>query len=231
MSKSWSVILDKIEPFVIRKGITSFVNPYSMLVLENNLQVAKGIDYWHIDGISLVQSVNKNLGKEIQRCSFDETSLAPIIFEYARVNNLSLAIIGTTNESLKRAVSQIEISHNVNVRYSRNGYFDNESEAQKSIASIQKLKIDIVICGMGTPHQENFLMSLKNSGWDGYGYTCGGYLHQTAQKANYYPPIYDKLNIRWIYRILDEPKLISRYFIKYPIFFLKFKLFNRNRLK
>jgi exopolysaccharide biosynthesis WecB/TagA/CpsF family protein len=228
MSESWETILDKITPFALRRGLTSFVNPYSMLILERHLDVARGIDYWHVDGISLVHLINKSLNKDITRHSFDETSLAPVVFKHARENNLSIAIIGTTDEAVSKAVHQIEKSHQIKVAYHRNGYFLNELETSQCISLISQMHIDIVICGMGTPYQENFLIKLKDSGWNGYGYSCGGYLHQTASKGDYYPPIYDKLNMRWIYRIIDEPKLISRYFLKYPVFFLKFKIFNRN---
>ena len=87
---------------------------------------------------------------------------------------------------------------------------------------IKNLNPDIVICGMGTPLQEHFLADLQKLGWGGIGYTCGGFLHQTARDIQYYPEWIDKYNIRWIYRIYDEPKLFKRYFWEYPKFFVYF---------
>ena len=70
---------------------------------------------------------------------------------------------------------------------------------------------------MGTPKQEEFLLDLSQAGWKGTGYTCGGFLHQTAQNIKYYPKWIDLFNLRAIYRIYDEPRLIKRYMLEYPI--------------
>jgi N-acetylglucosaminyldiphosphoundecaprenol N-acetyl-beta-D-mannosaminyltransferase len=204
------------------KGIASFVNPYSMLILANNEPVAESIDYWYVDGISLVKAIEKYEQKNIGRFSFDDTSIAPLVFDFAKNNNKTVAIIGTKELIIQKAVMAIEKKFAISILYYRNGYFKNDFELQDCIDTISNKNIDIVICGMGTPYQEDFLIKLKKTRWDGYGFTCGGYLHQIATKENYYPVIFDKLNIRWMYRIIDEPKLLKRYFYCYPIFFAKY---------
>ena len=106
----------------------------------------------------------------------------------------------------------------LNVVGFRDGYIQ-DNERKSLYQNIKTLNPDIVICGMGTPLQEQFLVDLQKTGWDGIGYTCGGFLHQTARNIQYYPKWIDKYNIRWIYRIYDEPKLFKRYFWEYPKFF------------
>ncbi|MEN2400550.1 WecB/TagA/CpsF family glycosyltransferase [Flavobacterium sp. MC2016-06] len=224
--KSWKIIIQKITNFEIKKGLTTFVNPYSMLLLKERNDIAEEIDHWYVDGISLVNKLNKYYKLKNNRFSFDDTSLAPIIFNHSRINNLSIAIIGTKEEYINKAVNAIEGKYNVKIAYARNGYF-KDYEKEDCINLLVKEKLDVVICGMGAPYQEIFLIDLKNAGWSGYGYTCGGYLHQIAKKKNYYPTFFDKLNIRWIYRIIDEPKLFQRYLIDYPDFFLKFHKFRK----
>ena len=64
--------------------------------------------------------------------------------------------------------------------------------------------------------QEQFLIDLQKSGWQGVGYTCGGFLHQTAKGIQYYPKWVNRLGLRAFYRMYDEPQLIKRYFIEYP---------------
>lgn len=228
--KSWKIIISKINNFEIKKGLTTFVNPYSMLLLKNREDIVEEIDYWYVDGISLVKKLNKYYKLKNNRFSFDDTSLAPIVFDYARTNNLNIAIIGTKEEYIHKAILAIEDKYNLKIGYYRNGYF-TANEKNDCIEFLTKKKFDVVISGMGTPYQEFFLIDLKKAGWNGYGYTCGGYLHQIAQKINYYPIFFDKLNIRWIYRIIDEPKLFIRYFVYYPIFFLKFYKFKKNTKK
>lgn len=229
---AWNTILSKLpSDFKMQKGITSFVNPFSMFKLQEEELIANHIDYWYVDGSLLVNMFNVLFRKHYRRFSFDDTSLAPIVFRYAKENKLKVAIIGTKEEYIGAAIDNIEKKHGIEVTYYRNGYFGSKEEKIACYNQIIDNRIDIVICGMGTPYQEEFLIKLMDCGWSGYGFTCGGYLHQTAQKADYYPPIFDKLNIRWMYRIIDEPKLVKRYFVLYPIFVVKFLLFTLKKKK
>jgi len=230
MNNGWFCILNKINRFTFEKGIYSFINPYSFLLLENKMELSDKVDFWLVDGISLVNYLNKNLNLNISRHSFDETSLAPLIFNYAKQLNLKIAIIGTKKDVIDEAVANISSRHSINIEYSRNGYFNNSAEREECYSVIINRGIELVICGMGTPFQESFLIGLKEKGWNGYGFTCGGYLHQISKKVDYYPKFVDTYNLRWVYRIYDEPRLIKRYFFYYPLFFLKFGKFLR-RLK
>ncbi|MEC7527357.1 MAG: glycosyltransferase, partial [Bacteroidota bacterium] len=49
-----------------------------------------------------------------------------------------------------------------------------------------------------------------------------GFLHQSFQNTDYYPNWVNKLNVRWLYRIYNEPKLIKRYTIDYSWFLVVF---------
>lgn len=225
MIENWEKIVSKVDNFKIRKGATSFINPYSLLILKDQNEVASEIKYWCVDGISLVNKINSYFGKNIKRFSFDDTSVAPIVFQFAKESKLKIAIIGTTEEYLHKSVACLKRKYGIEVAYSRNGYFLSDAEKKKCFAEIIAKNIEMVVCGMGTPYQELFLIELQEKGWDGFGFTCGGYLHQIAKKENYYPRLFDKLNIRWIYRIIDEPRLFKRYGFDYPRFFVKFREF------
>lgn len=230
MNRSWLYIVERVNNFEMKKGVYSFINPYSMLRLRRYPEIAQQIDSWYVDGISLVHRLNDS-GIETTRLSFDDTSLAPVVFSYAKENKLKIALVGTKEEFISTAVSNIERKYDVKVEYYRNGYFVSDTERQAVLQELCERKIDIVICGMGTPHQERFLIDLRAFGWRGYGFTCGGYLHQIAQKENYYPPLFNSLNIRWLYRIFDEPKLFRRYALHYPKFFISFFFFLKGRKK
>jgi exopolysaccharide biosynthesis WecB/TagA/CpsF family protein len=219
-SATYEIIIEKIGAFGINEGLTSFVNPYSMLQLSDKHEVINDIDYWCADGISLVKLVKLFYGKNISRYSFDDASMAPMLFDYVKNNNLTLAIIGTKADIIDLAIRNIEYKYGVKVTYFRNGYFTCE-ELKQTIDTIINNDIKVIICGMGTPLQEEFLIKLKQAGWRGYGYSCGGYLHQMAKSQNYYPDFFSKYNLRWAYRIYDEPKLVSRYIVKYPAFMFK----------
>lgn len=228
VNDSWLTILSKAKDFEISKGITSFVNPYSMLLLKDLPDIANDVDNWCVDGISLVDSFNRiKIGKQVHRFSFDETSIAPNVFNFIKDRNLRVAIVGTKEEYIKKAVMVIESKYSIKVDYFRNGFFYTKEEMDNCIELILNRNFDVVICGMGTVNQEKFLIDLKKKGWTNFGFTCGGYLHQIAKREKYYPFLFDRLDVRWIYRIIDEPKLFKRYLFEYPKFFIQFRSFKK----
>lgn len=212
-------VLEKIQSSECRtpKGITTFLNPFSYSVLRNN-KCLEEFDAIYVDGISMVLILGL-FGISVTRRSFDMTSTAREVFLSCRSASKSIAVIGSTDANA-RIFSEIIGTefHGAHIVYSRGGYFTGDQEQLGSIDEIVKINPDIVICGMGAGKQEQFLVDLKERGWSGSGFTCGGFIHQTAAKGiRYYPKYVDKLHLRWLYRIFDEPKLIKRYAVSYPI--------------
>ena len=211
------------------KMITTFLNPFSYLLARSNKDQLSHFNI-NIDGGLLVILLNL-FGFKYKRKSFDMTSLAPVVFNDAIKNNKSLYFIGSKPKVIDLAIKNIQDQFpKLNICGYRDGYI-NDNEMVVVLDIINSLKADYVICGMGTPLQEQFLIDLKNSGWTGKGYTCGGFLHQTAAGIRYYPNWVNTLGLRAFFRMYDEPKLIRRYFIDYPhaIIIIIFDLF-KNKL-
>lgn len=196
----------------------TFLNPYSYLYFRKSPDDFKEFDYILADGILFVLML-RILGVRTKRVSFDMSSLAPLVFSQAETSNSSIAIIGSAEGVVESAVASLRTDYpKLNVIELRNGYFKDKEETAHYIEKLSSLSPDIVIVGMGTPNQERFINALSRSGWEGTAFTCGGFLHQTSKKGNtYYPKIFDKLHLRWLYRIIDEPKLFYRYFALYPL--------------
>lgn len=195
-----------------------FLNPYSYMVLRQSKEL-KNFKKCKIffDGITLVWLSNIIGKKIVERVSFDDSSIAPTVFNHCVAKKLKLGIIGSKTETLLTVKKILEKKYKgLNIYYVHDGYFDDSH----SVDIIKKASCcDVVICSMGSPKQEVFLKSLREFDWGGIGYTCGGYLDQLveAKGRNYYPKWVDKLNLRWLYRIYKEPKrLIYRYLINYP---------------
>lgn len=217
------------------KKLITFLNPYSYLIARKDINLFSNFTI-KIDGGLLVKTLKIFGFKNVIRESFDMTSLAPIVFSNSIEKSSSIYLIGTKPNTIDIAIRNIkEIYPSLNIVGYKHGYIKNEIEKKEILQDICKVNPDIVICGMGTPLQESFLLDLQNIGWQGTGYTCGGFLHQTAENIKYYPEWIDKYNLRWAYRIYDEPKLFKRYFVYYPLFFiyftkdyLNYKNFNKN---
>lgn len=200
------------------KKLTTFLNPYSYILARQEVKLLENFNI-EVDGIALVMILRFFNIICVQRKSFDMTSLAPIVFNNAVEESKSVYFIGAERGVIDQAIVNIRSRYpKLNVIGFKHGYFNNQKERFQVLKNINKMNPEIVVCGMGTPLQENFLFDLQSLGWTGLGYTCGGFLHQTAKGIEYYPKWIDKYNLRWIYRIYDEPKLLFRYIIDYPKF-------------
>ncbi len=198
-------------------GMYAFLNCFSYLYYRKNVELYKNYKTIYCDGI-LMQKLVSLAGIKTQRISFDMTSLAPVVFGYAEKNNKTIAIVGSDRNSNEIAVRTIlERYPKLNIIEKRNGYFKNADEENIYLDMLRQIDPDILIVGMGTPAQDIFLSKIYLREWDGVAFTCGGFLHQTAKNGNkYYPDFFNKYNLRWLYRIIDEPKLLYRYLFDYP---------------
>ncbi len=201
--------------------LTTFLNPYSYLLARENPQLFKEFDSICIDSIALVKILKIFGLADVIRKSFDLTSLAPTVFNDAIQTSKSIYFIGTKPKVIDDAIENIKLLYpELNIVGYRDGYINDTRESV--LKNIVDIHPDIVVCGMGTPLQEQLLIDLQNIGWTGTGYTCGGFLHQIASNIQYYPQWADKYHLRWAYRIYDEPKLFKRYFWEYPKFLMVF---------
>lgn len=201
-----------------KSGSVTFLNLYSYMMNRKNSDVFKSFDYVGVDGAMLVLAF-RAIGVKVVRLSFDFTSIANRFFESCCSDKKTLYVVGSEQKHIEKFVSKISDRYlGINVAGYRNGYFTNEEERELEFSKIINSGADYLLVGMGSPFQEEFVAGLKRKGWSGNAITCGGFIHQTAGSGgdDYYPKIFDKLNIRWVYRIYDEPVLFKRYFLEYP---------------
>lgn len=201
------------------KGIFTFINPFSYLKIRTQSAELIEFDNLGFDGISMciVWKILHHI--DVKRTSFDFTSFAQIVFDLIERTGKSLYIIGSKHNEIEQFIEKISQQYTrLNISGYRNGYFTGDADRTESVNTIIALNPDIVIVGMGAGIQEKFLIDLKKAGWSGCGFTCGGFIHQTAKAGiQYYPQYINKLHLRWLFRIFDEPKLFKRYVFQYPV--------------
>lgn len=206
-----------------KKSVT-FVNNFTYLQWRINHVDISHIDKIYADGILFCLLLKLLTRKSVSRYSFDGTSAATDVFNFCSIHKKSIYLLGSTEDCNLQASINIKTAFpNLIIAGRRNGYLKKSGDAELIIQHIINCKADIVIIGMGAGLQETFQKQLsQHNDWQGGSYTCGGYIHQTASKINYYPNFINKMHLRWLYRIIDEPKLIKRYLILYPksIFFI-----------
>ena len=210
-----------------RCNLITFINPLSVFLSSFKPDFLANLDKFdavYADGILLARAASYFTGIQVPRISFDGNSIAEDVFRYCAKEKLSLALIGGKDDVAENASRLFSQHFEINISYFRHGYFSSANEMQNCVQAICKSDAAVVICGMGAPHQEHFLLELKKSGWIGTGFSCGGYLDQAIQSdIKYYPEWVNRLHLRALYRLCREPRRLGRrYFIEYQLFFLAF---------
>ncbi|MCR4769939.1 MAG: WecB/TagA/CpsF family glycosyltransferase [Bacteroidaceae bacterium] len=218
------IIDTETKPFELilnDKGkIYTFLNPVSYLEALKNKELFKQFDGIYADGSILATAINIMYGEKVTRRSFDMTWVAPKLMEHVQKEHKTLYIIGSQQKSVEKAVDVFKkMYEGINIIGYRNGYLVSEEEKDEEAKNIAKLNPDFVIVGMGIITQEDFLIKVMNAGYQGIGFTCGGFIHQTAMnEIHYYPKWINRMNIRFLYRMWKEPHTRIRY-IKAGIIF------------
>lgn len=216
--------------FELKGKVYTFLNPVSYLTALDNKELFGQMDGIFADGGLLVKAIKMLYAKVVTRRSFDMTSMAPELFAYVAKHGKAIYIVASKREQVEKAV---EIFHEryPKVKFAgyRNGYFVNEDEMEQEAKHITELNPDFLIVGMGALMQEKFLLKVKRAGYQGIGFTCGGFIHQTSKnEIDYYPAWVDKTNLRFIYRMWKEPHTRKRYMMAgllFPARFIAEKIF------
>lgn len=193
--------------------VYTYLNPVSYLSALDNKELFGQFDGAFADGSILVSAIKIVYGKKITRRSFDMTSMAPLLFDYAENNGKSIYIVASKQDEVEKAVGIFKERYpKLDIIGYRNGYFSSEEEMDIEAKRIVDINPDFVIIGMGVIMQERFLIKVKKAGFKGIGFTCGGFIHQTAKnEIEYYPEWVDRMNIRFLYRMYKEPHTRKRY--------------------
>lgn len=204
--------------------VVTCLNPYYMELLKNEAELYNKFDYICSDGmLPIIMNRLFKKGKSI-RISFDMTSLAKEVFEYLSTTKQGIYFIGSTDDSINKFIKVISTSYPLlNIKGWRNGYIGGTyTDVAQTIVESQA---DVVVIGMGAPIQDKFAVFLKEYGFNGTIYTCGGFYHQTVERMNYYPDWINKYNLRTLYRLVHERYVWGRLFKYYPRFVVNYSRF------
>ncbi len=209
-----------------RNQIYTFLNPVSYLTARRNEELFGQFDGILVDGSFLAIAIRLLYGKVIKRCSFDMTSVASSLFHHAQSEYKSIYLIGARQRQIEQSVKILQKKYpQIRITGYRNGYLLSMDEMKRTCEEVIHMNPDYVIAGMGTPLQEMFLLKLKNCGYKGIGFTCGGFISQLSMKGiAYYPQWANKYNIRFLYRFCKERHTRKRYiraFVSFPFYFIR----------
>lgn len=213
------------EVFSSSNKFYTCLNPFSYHLIRRNPELFKRLDGLFIDGMTMCWAVRALWGLKITRLSFDMTGIAPDLFAFLndKATDRTIYFIGSRQPEVEAAVKQISKNYpNIKVAGYRNGYFSSPEERREALREIVETAPDFTIVGMGSPLQEQFVVDLKDAGYKGNAFTCGGFLHQTTERINYYPDWINRYNLRAFYRLFKEKGLYKRLWkilVTFPIIF------------
>jgi N-acetylglucosaminyldiphosphoundecaprenol N-acetyl-beta-D-mannosaminyltransferase len=207
-------MLDRLgtgQPFLL-----SFVNPAAWAIHRREADyvgILRNFDLVLPDGIGVAWALRRLDNPKAGRFSFDASSLYLALFAALDSRRASVFVTGAGPGVAERAVERMRGEFpNIDYRGCCDGYVERERLRQ----TIKAADADVVLCGMGVPHQERFLLTLRDAGFGGIMISCGGFVDQLAAAQRYYPAWIDKLELRWAWRIYQEPRrLWRRYFVDY----------------
>lgn len=207
-----------------KKGkLITFLNPFYIEKQKSQLNLYSKFDYICSDGmLPIILNRFWNKSKSI-RISFDMTSLAKSVFEYLSISQQGLFFIGATQENINSFIKTVKRSYNLNISGWHHGYIKGNFDIV--VKEVITSGAEIVVVGMGAPLQDEFAVYLKESGFKGTIYTCGGFFHQTTERINYYPEWINRWNLRTFYRLVHERYVWGRIIKYYPRFIINYSLF------
>jgi len=203
-----------------RSELISFVNPYSYMVLRGH-DYYQPVDHYYSDATTSSLMLSWLLLKKVPRISFDHGSFAQYFLKRVAEVQSPVYFVGAKTDEISKTVSIFKKQYpKLNIAGFRDGYF---SEPELVATNILKTGAEFVVCGMGTPYQERFSQVLKQLGAGQIKqiYTCGGFLHQSSKKIDYYPRWVNRFHLRWLFRVFDESYVLNRLLNEYPRFFFR----------
>lgn len=208
-----------------KRRVYTCVNPFSYHFVRQHQKLYESMDGLFVDGMTMCWFIRLLWGKRIPRLSFDMSGIAVDLFAYLNdtATDRSIYFLGTRQDVLDKTINQFSNSYpNMNIAGYRNGYFIDTDDRRDAINEIIKTNSDFTVIGMGSPLQEQFAIDLKNAGYNGIVFTCGGFLHQSSNNINYYPKWVNKYNLRAFYRLFHEKGLWKRLYnvlVEFPFLF------------
>lgn len=188
------------------------------IIDEAGLLTADGI------GIVMVSRLKGNpLPERVTGCD-----LLIKLLETGNQNHWSFYLLGADEATSKKTSEVINRTYqNVSILGRHHGFF-NELEEAKIVEDISSLRPDILVVALGAPYAERWIHKNKNKLNAKIAIGVGGSLDIIAGKVKRAPAIYRKLNIEWLFRLMNQPSRWRRQLIL-PRFAVRALLFKENK--
>ena len=194
--------------------LISYLNPYAYKVTRRNSKYSSNLhrlDLVVCDGLGVQIAVKKLFKIDTPILTPDFYGIGHDYLEAASNLNMSLCLVGAEQEVSEKIAGEIRSKFpGFGKITSFCGYGSSPAMAKQFILQNSP---DMVLVGLGMGYQESYLLTLVDAGWSGVGICVGGFLDKIAKPELQYPDWTEKFRLRFLGRILAEPRRLSRRYI------------------
>ena len=240
-NKSMDEVLQTVEDKLSKeeKYIIYTPNTEIIMMCQNDAEFLNYMNKSDInipDGIGLVYASKiKNHPLKGKVAGFD---LSMKLLELAEKKSLKLYTVGGKPGVAEDALKNVHEKYpNINIVGSHHGYFKGahlgqggHEEELKVVEEINNLEPDILFVGFGAKKQEQWIEYNKDLLNANIIIGNGGTLDGLAGLVKRAPDIFIKLGLEWFYRLIKDPKRITRQIVL-PIFMMKVIFGNKDIVK
>ena len=218
---SYTEILDSIQKSIENQNqqMICYANVNSLNLSITNGKIKKlfpEFNIVHADGFGVFLGSRILYGKNGLAHRLSGSDLYERLIIQCKKFDYKLFFFGDRNETL----NQIKIKHpQLNVVGTQNGF---EYDSTLTLIKINKSGPDILIVGLGTPKQEEWIIRNKQDLKVSVIISVGDGIKVFSGTKRRGSKIFQKIGIEWMVRLFYEPKrLWKRYFIGIPLFIFR----------
>jgi len=158
------------------------------------------------DGSGIVWASRRKKGNIKERITGIDSMLK--ICEKSQEYPAKIYLYGSTQEVIEKAQKElVKMYPKINIVGYCNGYIDENDAMEK----IKKSGADILFVGLGSPKQEEFIIKYKDQLKETkILMPVGGSFDVISKTKRRAPNWIIKINLEWLYRLLQEPRRIFR---------------------
>lgn len=167
------------------------------------------------DGFGVTSLLKLKYGKSINRIT--GTDMFRFILEQSKETVLRVALVGSSEEvlnslskKLKSAYPKLIISCRISPAFN---FEKNNEENEKIIQEIKRSSPDVLFLALGCPRQEFWLAENKEKIGAKINIGIGSVFDTYSGLKKRAPLVFQKYGFEWFYRLISEPKRLSRRYI------------------
>ena len=187
------------------------LNPEKVIAAQSNpklLTALRGAGLVIPDGIGIVVAARLLHGRSLSRVPGSE--LMPVICAYASRMNYPVFLFGASAEVNELTSKELRLRYpEISIAGAEHGYLPSE-EMPMLVDRINASGAKILFLALGSPRQEEWMLEHLPALNVRLCQGVGGTFDVLSGKVNRAPPIFLKLNLEWLYRLLANPTRLTR---------------------